>query len=218
MKRTLVLAMATAVFLTGCATVHYPPPAPRKHGVYHAVRKNETLWTIAKGYSLPIRSIIDNNNIPNANQIEIGQLLFIPDRSKVIHADLAAPVRADEAFVWPLKGKVISYFGATKSASRNKGIDISAPMGTNIVASRSGTVSFCTDVMEGYGKTIIIDHAGGFQTVYAYNMKNFVREGDRVRQNQVIAKVGKGGRAVASSLHFEIRKNHEPENPFYYLP
>ena len=72
--------------------------------------------------------------------------------------------------------------------------------------------------MKGYGKIIIIDHGDGYQSVYAYNSLNLVKNGDYVKQNQVIAKAGKGGRAVTPSLHFEIRKKDKPRNPFHYLP
>ena len=56
------------------------------------------------------------------------------------------------------------------------------------------------------------------ETVDSYNSDIVADVGDNVEQNDVIAKVGSTGRAKESSLHFEIRRNGEPQNPAYYLP
>lgn len=205
------------VFISGCATITYLPPEERE-GVYHKVRKNETLWNISKAYNVSLNTIIDSNRIPDADKISVGQLIFIPGKNKAIEIDLKKISSKFEPFVWPVRGKVISYFGSTKNATKNKGIDISATFGEYVMASRSGRVTYCSDFMKGYGKIIIIDHGDDFQTIYAYNSQNLVKNGDFVKQNQVVAKVGKGGRAEKASLHFEIRKKHKPQNPFYFLP
>ncbi len=217
MKKSILFLILT-LSLTGCATISYPPPEERKEGVYHRVKKNETLWNISKAYGVSLEEIADSNRIPNADKISVGQLIFIPKKFKKIDIDLSEIHSKCGSFIWPVKGNVISYFGSTKFATKNKGVDISASFGENIIASRSGKITYCSDFMKGYGKIIIIDHGNSYQTIYAYNSLNLVRVGDYVKQNQVIAKVGKGGRAVTPSLHFEIRKEHEPQNPFYYLP
>ena len=216
--KKIALLIVSLTFIAGCATITYPPPETKRDGVYHKVNKNETLWNIAKAYNVTLKSIVDSNRMPDANTIKVGQLIFIPGRKERGRVDIKAISSKYENFVWPVKGKIISRFNSLKNASRNKGIDISAPYKQNVVASRSGKVSFCTDSMEGYGRTIIIDHNDGYQTVYAYNSINLVKEGEYVKQNQLIARVGRSGRAVGPSLHFEIRKRHDPQNPFYYLP
>jgi murein DD-endopeptidase MepM/ murein hydrolase activator NlpD len=76
---------------------------------------------------------------------------------------------------------------------------------------------FCDEWLKGFGKTVILDHGDNFQTVYAYNSAILVNIGDVVGQNTVIARVGRGGRAKEPSLHFEIRRSGESQNPFYYL-
>ena len=101
---------------------------------------------------------------------------------------------------------------------KNKGIDIGASRGSDVKASRSGRVTFATEYLKGYGKTIIIDHLDGYETVYAHNAQNLVLEDQRVKRGEVIARVGKTGRADRPTLHFEIRKKSKPQNPFYYLP
>ncbi|MFH1790632.1 MAG: LysM peptidoglycan-binding domain-containing M23 family metallopeptidase [Candidatus Omnitrophota bacterium] len=213
-----VIALCCLILLAGCATVSYPPPFDARQGAYHVVQKNETLWAISKTYGVSLNEIVAANRLPAADEIEVGQRIFIPGKCKqTAKAGTVRPPR-DEDFIWPVKGSVIVPFGATKGASKNQGIDIKAAYGASVVAARSGRVSYSTDTLKGYGRTIIIDHDGGYQTVYAYNSQNLVKSGDYVGQNQVIAKAGQGGRAKEPCLHFEIRKEHESQNPFFYLP
>ena len=103
-------------------------------------------------------------------------------------------------------------------AIKQKGINIRGRQGEKVIAARSGRVSFCSDYVKGYGKLIIIDHSDKFQTIYAHNSRNLVKQGDEVKQGTVIAKVGSTGRVSTPQLHFEIRKDSCPTNPFYYLP
>ena len=125
---------------------------------------------------------------------------------------------ASDSFVWPIRGHVISAFGSDVDRVRNKGIDIRADLGANVMASRAGRVVYSDSHLKGFGKTIILDHGDNYQTVYSYNSDILVNVGDPVRQNDVIARVGRTGRAKEPSLHFEIRKDGEPQNPAYYLP
>jgi len=121
-------------------------------------------------------------------------------------------------FAWPVRGRVISIFGTRRRGRVNKGIDIQAPSGTDVRATRSGKVSFVHEGLPGFGKTIILEHAGGFASVYAYVQEILVRQGDQVSQRQVIARVGETGRTEVPALHFEIRQNQKAQNPLHYLP
>ena len=128
-----------------------------------------------------------------------------------------AYVPIKESFSWPVRGYIITPFGVNGN-SRSKGIDIRASDGTAIRAAKSGRVVYCDPHMKGMGNTVIIDHGGELQTVYAYNSAILVNVGDAVERGSVIAKAGATGRAKEPSLHFEVRKNGEPQNPSYYLP
>jgi murein DD-endopeptidase MepM/ murein hydrolase activator NlpD len=220
MKR-LILAILLVACLAGCATVDYIPGDAGRlatPGVYHEVRRGETLWDISKIYGVSLREIINFNRLPNASKIEIGQLIFVPGIHDAAAGKRYAGGKKTESFIWPVRGVVVSYFGSMKNMIKNKGIDIEAPEGINVLASRGGRVTFTSNHLKGYGKTIIIDHLDGFQTVYAHSSDNFVEVDQRVEQNAVIARVGKTGRVNKPTLHFEIRKKHKPQNPFYYLP
>jgi len=221
-----IILILTIFILTGCAgpsqqvvtTGTLPRPYPQ--GVYHAVLKGQTLWRIAKAYDTDIQRIIEANYINNPSRIDAGQRVFIPGAGRAITTAVMGPVpkTSKRGYIWPLKGKIISYYGSKIDSVTNKGIDIEAEEGQPIVAVRSGKVVFCDDKVRGLGKTLIIDHGNNYSTLYAYNSENLVLVGDSVRQNQPIAKAGKTGRAKGASLHFQIRKGHKPENPFYYLP
>jgi murein DD-endopeptidase MepM/ murein hydrolase activator NlpD len=127
------------------------------------------------------------------------------------------PQRPVNTFIWPVRGEVISPFGAGEGGVRNKGIDIKASEGTIVRAAGAGRVVYSDQYLKGFGRTVIIDHGGGFETVYAYNSAIIAKVGTVVGQNDIIAKVGSTGRARIPSLHFEIRKDGKPVNPAYYL-
>jgi len=155
----------------------------------------------------------------DAQRIKAGQLLFIPSATAPIKSKSPRALSyTKEDFAWPVKGKIILHFGDRKGTSKNKGIDIQVGEGTTVVASRGGKVIFTDDKVKGYGKTIILDHGNDLHTLYAHNSKILVKIGENIKQFAPIAKVGSTGRARTPYLHFEIRKGHQPQNPFYYLP
>jgi septal ring factor EnvC (AmiA/AmiB activator) len=189
-------------------------PSPKEAGLYHKVRRKETLWRISKMYGVDLERLAAANRLHDKKKIYAGQVLFIPQAGVTSFGESAK----EKSFVWPLKGKMLSFYGSSKDGVKNKGIDIKARHGEAVIASRSGKVSFVDENMKGFGKTIIIDHDDNYSTVYAYNSQIFVEVGQRVRQGTIIAKAGQSGRAPSPRLHFEIRKKHEPQNPFYFLP
>jgi len=121
------------------------------------------------------------------------------------------------SFAWPVHGPVIASYGQDAKNGRNKGIDIAASEGAEIKAAKGGVVVFCDEKMKGFGKTVIIDHGGGFQTIYAYNSQITVKVGDTVNQSDVIARAGQTGRAISPCVHFEIRRSGQPQDPDKYL-
>ena len=164
---------------------------------------------------MSIDDIIKINKIPNVANVEQNQLLFIPGADSVKEILLTQEDLNKSEFAWPLKGKVISYFGERRGLESNKGIGIQANLGENVRASREGRVVFA-DHLSGYGYTVIIDHQDGYYSVYANNAALLAKVGDFVLKGAPIAQVGK--RENLTALHFEIRKHSLADNPLYYLP
>ena len=218
--RKLILLPFTFLLFTfiGCATAPYTGtvlPPTGLPGIYHRVERGQTLWRISKIYDLDLEEIAKINHIPDTASIEEGQLIFIPNRQKqqAINNELSS-----DDFIWPLKGKVIATFGQIFNNMINKGLNIEPYNNLDIVAARSGKVTFYADNFGNFGKTVIINHGDGFSTVYTRNSQVFVKAGDNIQKGTVIAKAGSAGRDKNTYLHFEIRKGHLPKNPFFYLP
>lgn len=125
-------------------------------------------------------------------------------------------------FIWPTAGPITSYFGTRlhpilKSYRFHSGLDIGAPMGQRVVAAEAGQVIF-SGYLGGYGYAVIIDHGGGFSTLYGHNSVLRVQEGQEVSRGQQISNVGSTGLSTGPHLHFEVRVNGTPVNPLSYLP
>jgi murein DD-endopeptidase MepM/ murein hydrolase activator NlpD len=126
------------------------------------------------------------------------------------------PREGNYGLLWPIEGQITSRFGPRRG-SFHDGLDISSPLGTPILAAASGEVIY-SGALRGYGNLVILRHREGYATVYAHTQKNLVKEGERVRRGQAIARVGQTGRASGPHLHFEIRKDNLARNPLRYLP
>jgi len=120
------------------------------------------------------------------------------------------------AMIWPSQGPVAARFGP-RGADHHAGIDILGEEGHPIRAALDGEVLFVGS-LPGYGNVIILQHPNALTTVYAHNQKNQVKEGARVRRGDVIALLGRTGRAVAPNLHFEVRRRNQARDPMQYLP
>jgi len=123
---------------------------------------------------------------------------------------------------WPVPTNryVSSYYGYRNIFGYKEfhtGIDIPAPRNTNIIASNSGFVTTATYSNSGYGNRVIIDHGGGYKTLYAHCNSLNVKVGDFVAQGDVIAFVGTTGLSTGNHLHFEIRENGSTINPYPYV-
>jgi murein DD-endopeptidase MepM/ murein hydrolase activator NlpD len=118
-------------------------------------------------------------------------------------------------------GWISSHYGWRKDPFTGKknlhrGIDFVGKPGTDIIAMADGLVSWA-GTRSGYGKTVEIRHGNGFVTRYAHNSKLFVSEGELVRQGQVIAAMGKSGRATGTHLHFEVIRGGKTVNPLKFV-
>jgi lipoprotein NlpD len=137
------------------------------------------------------------------------------DKRPVVATD-SKPVKwtAVSTWHWPVRGRVIKTFNSNDTA--RKGIGIAGKAGQPVLAAAGGRVVYSGNGLISYGNLIIIKHDDNYLSAYAHNQELLVAEGDDVKADQLIARMGKNnGRA---QLHFEIRKNGKPVNPLQYLP
>lgn len=129
------------------------------------------------------------------------------------------PVKEDEL----KKGvKFLSGFGMRihpihKIRRFHKGIDFTAPTGTDIQATGDGKVVSINKTGRGYGKHVMIDHGYGYKTLYAHMHTITVKEGERVKKGQKIGLVGSTGASTAPHLHYEVWVNGNAVNPVDYV-
>ncbi|MHB8154996.1 MAG: peptidoglycan DD-metalloendopeptidase family protein [Candidatus Omnitrophota bacterium] len=218
MKKFILILMFFS--LVGCATVppytgpSLPASAQGVGGVHHRVEAGQTLWKISKLYAVDIDDILRLNHIAESSTIEIGQVLLIPNRLERQNIPIKS---SGDDFIWPLRGRIITGFGFTYRNLINKGINIQASAGADILATRSGRVVFYARNFGNYGKTIIIDHGDGLRSVYSRISEIFVQPGENVQRGALVGRVGASVRDKNSYLHFEIRKGALPQNPLFYL-
>jgi len=211
-----------------------------KQGPY-MVQSGDTLYSIAWAYGIDYHNIITINHLQPPYSLKVGQRLYLVALTKPVrpHASIqpAAAAAAKQTaetqahrpksasqvssqvinvtWQWPVQGTVLHHYNPNNALSR--GIDIRVRAGNQVRAARSGEVVYAGNGIAGYGNLIIIKHDTEFLSAYAYNAKNLVHEGNRVKAGQIIALVG-GTPIQPNVLHFEIRDRGQPVDPLHYLP
>ncbi len=123
--------------------------------------------------------------------------------------------------LWPVEGQVTGSFGEridpfNGEGAFHSGVDISSNYGHPIIAPADGVVVFA-DFMGGYGKALMLDHGHGISTRYGHLSGFAVTTGEHVHRGDVIGYVGLSGRSTGPHLHYEVRINDTPVNPYKYL-
>jgi len=138
-------------------------------------------------------------------------------------ADAQSPVKAADAtnalptFRWPVRGRVITAYGAKTNGKQNDGINVAVPEGTPVKAAEDGVVAYSGSELKGYGNLILVRHSNGYVTAYAHASELMVKRGDTIKRGQIIAKSGQSGEVGSPQLHFEIRKGSSAVDPLQFL-
>lgn len=198
-------------------------------GIAHKVSSGETVYSIAKKYNTDAQKIVDfpfNEFAGNGESFALitGQMLIVPDgikpseqptiKRQVYIAQGPIPV-AKGGFTYPVRGGISQFF-----SWYHPGLDITASIGTPIVAAHNGTV---TEVHlgtydGGYGNNVYISNGDGIISHYAHMSGANVSVGQQVIGGQtVVGWIGMTGRTTGPHIHFEIRKNGVPVNPLSYI-
>lgn len=119
------------------------------------------------------------------------------------------------SIVPPSRGVVSSGYGK-RWGKMHKGVDIAAPIGTTVIATLNGEVTYA-GWQEGYGKVIKIKHEKEIETVYGHLSVINVVKGQTVKKGEKIGEVGSTGNSTGPHIHFEIRVNGLPNNPMNYI-
>ena len=123
-----------------------------------------------------------------------------------------------KSWAWPLKSLAVTSGFGNRHGDFHDGLDLKAAGGTPVYAVSEGKIIYAGDRISGYGRMIVIKHAGELSTIYAHNEKLLARKGDNVKRGELIAYSGSSGRASGPHLHFEVRVGVKAINPLYVLP
>ncbi|MCK1390819.1 LysM peptidoglycan-binding domain-containing M23 family metallopeptidase [Bradyrhizobium sp. 1] len=132
-------------------------------------------------------------------------------------AKAAETTSALPTFRWPVRGKVVTTYGAKTNGKSNDGINLAVPEGTPVKAAEDGVVAYSGNELKGYGNLVLVRHSNGYVTAYAHASELLVKRGDTIKRGQVIAKSGQSGEVASPQLHFEIRKGSSPVDPLQFL-
>ncbi|MBI4225961.1 peptidoglycan DD-metalloendopeptidase family protein [Candidatus Roizmanbacteria bacterium] len=203
-------------------TLKIPPVT----GVVHKVASGENIYSIAKKYKTDAQNIV---NFPFNDFVDLdtfalnsGQILYVPngvieeERPKTPYApyiaQVQAGIRGTSNFIWPTSGGISQY-----PVWYHMGLDIANSALPPVLASDTGTVTYAGCVRYGYGCSIIVNHANGYETLYAHLSSIGVSPGQGVTQGQQIGVVGSTGRSTGPHLHFEVRSGGILLNPLNFL-
>ncbi len=205
---------------------------------YHLVVAGDTLYSISRQYGMNVSNLIATNNIKAPYSVRIGEMLNVSNSATSPTSSVAYGQKNDNQksntaikeslpemtivdknnhFSWPIKGAIISKFGAKPGGLYNDGINISAKSGDNVKAAEDGVVAYAGDELRGYGNLLIIKHSGGWISAYAHLDKTKVKRGVIVKKGQNIATIGSTGNVKIPQLYFGLRKGREAVNPQIYL-
>ena len=208
---TLILVIA---FISGCSTLTQQQIEPFGYKFDRfIVKEGQTIEYLSDQFGIPANIILILNNRPQDSEVEEGDELIVPFYNEVYPVRVSVEDWADQCedlkespprLIWPVTGaKVSSKFGR-RWGSFHKGLDLRAPIGIPIFAAHSGRVIKADNEMSGFGNLTVIQ-GRGLRTYYAHQSRFFVRQGDGVRQGDLIGYVGNTGRVTGAHLHFETR-------------
>ena len=199
-------------------------------GLYYKVQSGDTVYSIAKKLATDPQKIVDFpfNDFANPETFSLvtGQMLVVPDGIQPAAQPFIQPQVyiaqgpsttsvSSSGFTWPVHG-IITQFASWYHMA----LDLAAPYGTPIVAAKSGVVTEANTGgwNYGYGNDVVIDHGGGYSSLYAHMEAVNVSPGQQVvGGSTVIGWIGLTGRTTGPHVHFEIRVNSVTVNPLPYL-
>ena len=216
--------------------------ATQKDLAKHKVEAGETIYSIARLYSVSVTSLAKLNGLDAEFTIYVGQLLLVPISQKKIKLSKnnKKPDRENSTpkknnyqnpsnngetsnsktqFIRPVKGTIINKYNPNSDKRKNQGIDFQVLPGSHVYAVSDGSVALVTDNTENFGKIVLIRHQNNLISIYGRVAKVLVKKNELVKRGQKIGlmvRKTKDGENF-TILHFEIRKGTKSENPENYF-
>lgn len=187
----------------------------------YVVVPGDTLSKVAEICEVSMEELSDANLNLNPDKLEVGDYLRIPANTSTVNGlngVSVEPSRGKTAggnLSWPVNGEISSFYGNRKNGFHH-GIDIVGKIGTSIHSAADGKVIF-VGWKSVYGRTVIIDHLDGKQTLYAHAQGYLVKKGQNVERGEEIATIGLTGVTTGPHVHFEVRSGKKVYNPMDYL-
>ncbi len=195
---------------------------PPEAGLVVTINSTEQLKAVLEDYGLSPKRIVKANSFISPAQLTRSTMIFLPGIKPTVALNRLAKVREDEhRYIWPVHGRITSYFGRRNlgmgTSNFHGAIDIAAPLGTAVSASRSGIIIYASWSKQGYGNLVKIRHNDGTETRYAHLSKFKVVVGQQVRQGDTVGLIGSTGLSTGPHLHFEIREHNKTVDPLLLL-
>lgn len=170
----------------------------------------------AEGVKMVNAKIVKINGQEVDRMVLSESVLSAPTPSSVIVGTRPVPTGIGSGqFLRPYSGVITSRFGS-RWGSVHKGIDVGGSVGDPVLSADEGKVIFAGWNNGGYGNLVILDHGNGYQTYYAHMNEILVSDGDVIEKGYQLGTVGNTGRSTGPHLHFEVRKDGEPQDPQSY--
>lgn len=196
---------------------------PPVTGIVHKVREGDSVQSIAKKYRTDAQKIVNFpfNDFTDLDTfaLDVGQIVIVPDGIQpeappiaVVLPHIGAQPLGTGKLLWPTNGVITQY-----PIWYHMAYDIANPSLPGIIAADSGVVVIPGYMRYGYGNYILVEHGGGFSTLYAHLSEIYVKTGDKVARGQVIGRLGSTGRSTGPHLHFETRQNGSAINPSQFF-
>jgi murein DD-endopeptidase MepM/ murein hydrolase activator NlpD len=190
---------------------------PNMDGIPYTVKKGDSIGKISGAMGVPKEAILDANDIQDDTIVQ-GTVLFIPG-ARMKREELKMAM--GDLFIYPVRGRLTSPFGWRNDPisgvrRHHAAVDLAAPTGTPIKAAQDGKVSV-VGFNATYGRFVILEHGGGYQTMYAHMSVVSVKQGLSVIQGAKIGEVGSTGYSTGPHLHFAIYKNGRAVDPLAFL-
>lgn len=158
-----------------------------------------------------------------SNPTKLG---FQPFPEEVLNFDndesmlgFVSPMDLKFDFDWPVdRARLTRGFMPDARPRPHLGLDLAGPRGTPIFAAHGGRVIYAGSGFRGFGRFVIVEYGDDWATFYSHLDKILIKQGQFIKQGQLIGKMGRTGRATGTHLHFELRRQRKAIDPIAFLP